>query len=417
MPAEPHAVIIGAGIVGTSCAYFLQRDGWRVTLVDAVPPGHGASLGNAGIISLGSILPVATPGILRRVPHYLLDRTSPFALRWAYLPRLLPWLYRFVRASRPERATAIAGAIAALVSRADAAHDLVIQGCGLGDLVHRPGWLKVARSQAALDDATALDRAFLDRHGVPFELLDAAEVHELEPALAPEIACGLYLRQNRAVRHPQRYVAGIAETVRERGGEILHTKAKRLIREGAAIRAVKTGKGRLRPDLVVLAGGAFSHLLLQPIGLRIPLESERGYHVMLPHPARTLHRPVYAVEHGFVLAPMLEGLRLTGGVELASPFAPPDFRRIRRLARKATCLVPDLQPQILSEWLGRRPSLPDSLPVLGRAPGIENLILAFGHQHIGLTLGPLTGRLVADIAAGRDPGLDLTPYRADRTFR
>lgn len=415
-PRGHRAVVVGAGIVGTSCAFFLQRDGWQVTLVDPLEPGAGTSSGNAGIISLGSVLPVATPGVLRAVPRYLLDPESPFALRWAYLPRLLPWLARFVLASRPARVAELSAAIAALTSAADRAHDVIIQECGLGELVHRPGWLKVARDPATLERATALDRTFLDRHGVRYERLDAAEVHELEPALAPEIGAGLFLPDNRAVRHSHDYTRGILRGFQELGGDVRQAGVRRLRREDGRVRAAETDEERLDADLFVLAAGAFSRSLLGQVGVRVPLDAERGYHVMLHQPEPGLGRPVYSIEDGFVLAPMRHGLRLTGGVELASPTAPPDYRRIRRLVPRAMALLPGLRPEIRSEWLGFRPSLPDSLPVIGPAPGLANLLLAFGHQHIGLTLGPLTGRLIADLAAGRATGLDLSPYRADRRF-
>jgi D-amino-acid dehydrogenase len=379
-----------------------------------LPPGAGTSSGNAGIISLGSVTPVATPGILREVPGLLLDRDGPLSLRWRYLPQLLPWLARFALASR--RAEALADDLATLLARADQAHDVVIQQCGLADLVRPGGWLKVARSEAALLEGTAFARRMMDRAGIGYEILDAPAVRRLEPALARDLVAGLLLPRNRAVRHPQRYVEGIARTVIERGGRWLQARVRRLAFAGERVAAVVTDKGEVPADLVVLAAGAFSKELAAQAGLRLPLEAERGYHVMLPHPEPTLSRPVYSVEHAFLLAPMEHGVRLTGGVELASPTAPPDYRRIRRLARRATDLVPGLDPRVLSEWQGNRPSLPDSLPVLGRAPGHANLLLAFGHQHVGLTLGPLTGRLVADLAAGRDPGLDLAPYRPDRRF-
>jgi D-amino-acid dehydrogenase len=412
-----RVAVIGAGIVGSCCALFLQRDGHDVTLIDPLPPGAGTSSGNAGIISLGSVVPVATPGILRRAPALLRDPDGPLAIRWRHLPRLLPWLARFALASRPGRAEALSEALAALVRRAGRAHDVVIQQCALADLVRHGGWLKVARSEAGLLEATAFDRRMLDRAGAPYELLGPAEVRALEPALSPDLAAGLLLPENRAVRHPQRYVEGIARTVVERGGRWLRARARRFAFEGGRVAAVVTDSaGEVPADAVVLAAGAFSRHLAARAGVRVPLDAERGYHLMLPHPEPTLSRPVYPVEDGFVLAPMEHGLRLTGGVELASPDAPPDYRRVRRLARRAAAVLPGLEPRVLSEWQGCRPSLPDSLPVLGEAPRWRNLFLAFGHQHVGLTLGPLTGMIVADLVAGRDPGIDLAPYGAGRRF-
>jgi D-amino-acid dehydrogenase len=387
-----RVAIIGAGIVGASCALFLQRDGHHVTLIDPLPPGAGTSSGNAGIISVGSILPIATPGILRRVPALLRDPTSPLAIRWRHLPTLLPWLARFALASRPARFAALTDALATLIREADRAHDLVIQQCGLADLVRSGGWLTLARSRERLLDATAAQRQAFDRYGIGYELLDAAEVRALEPALAPDLTAGLLIPGNRAVRSPRGYVEGIARTVTERGGRWLQARADRFTHEGDRLTAVVTDRGEIPADAVVLAAGAFSKRLAASAGVRVPLEAERGYHVVLPHPEPTLSRPIYSVEGGFVLAPMVDGVRLTGGVELASPTAPPDYRRVRRLVAKAREMLPGLEERTLSEWQGCRPSLPDSLPVLGRAPGRANLFLAFGHQHVGLTLGPVTGR-------------------------
>jgi D-amino-acid dehydrogenase len=411
-----RVVVIGAGIVGTSCAFFLQEDGHAVTLIDPLEPGTGTSSGNAGVISLGSCLPIGTPGLLRKVPAMLRDPLSPLSLRWRHLPTLAPWLWRLALASRPGRVEALSQAIVALTARADAAHDVLIQRCGLGELVRTGGWLKVARDAAAFEAGTAFERAMLDRRSLVYEILDGAAIHELEPALAPDIRHGLLLPRNRAVRDPRRYVEGIARTIVERGGRHMRAKAQDLACDGARVTAVRTDQGDVPADLVVLAAGAFSKRLAALAGTRLPLEAERGYHLMLPHPEPTLRRPVYTIEGGFLLAPMEHGLRLTGGVELATVDAAPDYRRIRALLPRARALLPGLGETILSEWLGFRPSLPDSLPVIGRAPKRANLYFAFGHQHIGLTLGPLTGRLIADLVAGRDPGIDPAPYAPDRRF-
>jgi D-amino-acid dehydrogenase len=408
--------VIGAGIVGCSCALFLQRDGHAVTLIDPRPPGTGASLGNAGIISLYSVMPIATPEVVRNLPGMLRDPLSPLAVRWRYLPRLAPWLWHAALAARRPRVEAASRALAALLDRAGQAHDILIQQCGLGDLVRSVGWLKVAYDRDRLMRATALDRAVYERFGRRYEMLGRDEVHDLEPALSPEVEAGMLLAQNRAIRHPQTYVAGVARTFLERGGRHLQVPARDLKGDGRRITAVVTDDGEIATDAVVIAAGAWSRRLARAAGTRVPLESERGYHLMLPHPAPTLNRPVYTVEGAFVLAPMEHGLRLTGGVELASNEAPADYRRIHRLLPGARRLVPGLGERTLSEWQGHRPSLPDSLPVIGRAPRRDNVWFAFGHQHIGLTLGPVTGRLIADLVAGRAADLDLAPFRPDRSY-
>jgi D-amino-acid dehydrogenase len=416
-PAPGQTIaVIGAGIVGTSTALFLQADGHAVTLIDPLEPGAGTSSGNAGVISLASCMPIATPEVLKRLPAMLMDPVGPLSVRWAYLPRLLPWLARLALATRNEKLETTTAALAALLAEADRAHDVLIQRCGAGDLVHRTGWLKVATSREKLLAATRRDREAYARHGIEHRVLEEGESLALEPALREDLRFGLLLPQNRAVRHPQRYVERLARSFLAEGGRHLRTPAAALRSINGQVSAVETAAGPVEAEHVVIAAGAFSKRLAGMAGARLPLDAERGYHVMLPHPERTLTRPVYLVDHAFLLAPMEHGLRLTGGVELASPTAPPDFRRIRRLVPIACAALPGLEPSILSEWQGCRPSLPDSLPVIGRAPGRRNVWLAFGHQHIGLTLGPLTGRLIADLIAGRDPGLDLAPFRGERRY-
>lgn len=414
-PAQRIAVI-GAGIVGTSTALQLQADGHDVTLIDPLEPGAGASSGNAGLISLTSCLPVATPAVIAELPTKLADPVGKLSIRWAYLPRLLPWLLRLLLATRPGKIETTTAALASLLARADQAHDILIQRCGAGDLVRRVGWLKVATRRDTLEAVTRREREAYDRHGIAYQLLAEGESLDLEPALRPDLRFGLHLAQSRAVRDPRAYVARLAATFMAEGGRHVRAPATALAGSDGVVTAVETTTGPLAVDQVVIAAGAFSKRLAGMAGARVPLDAERGYHVMLPHPARTLARPIYLIEHGFVLAPMEQGLRLTGGVELASPTAPPDYRRIRRLVPIACQVLPGLEGRILSEWQGSRPSLPDSLPVIGRAPGRRNVWLAFGHQHIGLTLGPLTGRLIADLIAGRDPGIDMAPFRPERRF-
>jgi D-amino-acid dehydrogenase len=408
--------VIGAGIVGTSTALFLRGDGHDVTLIDPLDPGEGTSSGNAGIISLGSTLPIGTPEVLRQVPSMLLDPMSPLAIRWAYLPALAPWLVRFVLSSRAAKVESSSRALGELLAHADRAHDLVIQRAGAGDLVRRVGWLKVARRRETVLATTELNRAAWDRLGFSYQVLREGEPLELEPALNPDLRFGLFLPMNRAVAHPREYVARIAEAFLREGGQYRKARVTGLPQDERRVVAVQVDGGTIDVDVVVIAAGAFSKALSALVGARVPLEAERGYHAMLPHPARTLTRPVYFMDHGFLLAPMRHGMRLTGGVELASPSAPPDWRRLRRLVKLAQDLLPGLTGKPDSEWLGLRPSTPDGLPVIGRAPGCSNAWLAFAHQHIGLTLGPVTGRIIADLVGGRDPGLDLAPFAPDRRF-
>lgn len=414
---EPKKIaVIGAGIVGVSCALFLQRDGHDVVLVDPREPGTGASFGNAGIISAGSVLPIVTPGVVRQVPRMLMDPLSPLTIRWAYLPRLLPWLLRALMASRQTRVDEISKSLVALTKQAQQAHDILIQQCGAGELVRSGGWLKVAKSKETLQAKTANEQRYLTRHDVSHQILDGDACRELEPALAQDIGAGLWLDGNREVVNSLSYTQRLLTTFFERGGKHEKANVKRLRIDQQKVSGLETDNGAIEADFIVLAAGAFSRQLASDAGDHVPLDAERGYHVMLKHPEITLSRPIYCVERAFVLAPMLGGIRLTGGVELASPQAPPDYRRIRRLAALAKEYMPNISNEIQSEWQGCRPSFPDSLPVLGPATRVRGLYYAFGHQHIGLTLGPLTGRIIADLIADRDIDIDLSPYQADRSF-
>ena len=406
--------VIGAGIVGVSCGLFLLDDGHDVTLIDPNEPGTGTSFGNAGIISASSVLPIATPSIIKRLPAMLMDSQSPLMLRWSYVPQMLPWLVRFFLASRTSRVEQHAASIRALVDKAGTAHDILIQRCGAGDLIKNEGWLKLAKSEAAFERTTKLEREYLAKYNVPFEVMRGDAIREFQPAIAADVTHALYLTANRRVTNSLDYTQRLVADFFGRGGMQLRAKAIGLeLWDGTKI---LTSQGRHEYDRIVIAAGAFSKQLAAEAGHRVPLDTERGYHVMLPHMDEPLTCSIQALEHGFVVSPMRDGTRMTTSVELAGIHAKPDWRRVRSHAALVPDYLPDLKPEIVSEWLGYRPSLPDSQPVIGPSKQHPNVLFAFGHQHIGLTLGPLTGQIIADLIAGRDPGVDLSPYDPDRIF-
>lgn len=410
---RPRSVIVvGAGIVGLCCARFLQRDGHQVTVVDPREPGTGASFGNAGIIATCQVPPIAMPGLLSRIPLMLLDPDGPVVLRWRYLPRIMPWLLRLAAAARPRRVEEIAAALAALLAHAVPAYEALLGAPQMADLVRRPGWLKVYASSRAFAE-TAAERALLSRHGARFEILDADEIRQLEPALAPLFGHGLFFPDCGLVLDPKQLVDALADAFVTEGGRFLRETVT-----GFALatgdKAVLTEHSQQRTEAIVLAAGAWSRPLAARLGARVPLDTERGYHLMFDTPAPSLGRPTQWGEYYFNLVPMAHGLRLTSGVEFAGLALPAAYRRIDRLARLAHIMLPSLASEPRSRWLGFRPSLPDSLPVLGRSARHADVYFAFGHQHLGLTLGAVSGGIVADLVAGRDPGLDLSPYRAER---
>lgn len=414
-PAEPRpleVVVIGAGIVGISCALYLQRDGHRVCVVDPLSRSEGTSSGNAGILAYGHVTPTGMPGILRRVPGMLVDPHGPLVLRWRYLPRISLWLWHFLRASRRKQVESIAVALAALLVRAEAAYGVLIEEAGAADLVRQNGWLKVYASERGFA-RTLAERELMSRRSIKFEVLNADEIRQLEPALAPIFVRGLYQPNCALVLNPKRLLDRFRACFLARGGCILREAVKGFGSSGDK-RAVFTDSSVLRPNIVIVAAGAWSRNLAYQLGSKVPLDTERGYHLMLPHPQRPLFRPTHWGEHFFGLAPLEHGLRLTSGVEFAGLKAPPDYRRVLGMLALAQRMLPGLANEPESLWLGFRPSLPDSLPVLGPSPHHAGVYFAFGHQHLGLTLGPVTGRIIADLVAGRECGLDLSPYRADR---
>lgn len=409
------AVVIGGGIVGISCALFLQRDGWHVTVVDPVEPGSPdqTSFGNAGSISSSSVLPTALPGVYRKLPGMLADPTGPLAIRWRYLFRLAPFLLSFLRYSTPGEVTKSAAAIAALIHRVMDAYDILLAETGTRDLVVKNGSLKVYKSEEAFE-ASAFERELLTRNDCRFEILGEDELRQLEPALAPIFRRAIFMPDSGTAVNPGMMVARFAEHFVRQGGRIVRGVARDVRFAGDRPRTVVTSAGDFDADTIVLAAGAWSRDMARRLGASVRLEAERGYHIMLPKPPVMPQRFITFMDRKFAVLPHEDGLRVTSGVEYASVDAPPDYRRIRSMLPFAAESIRDLHASEQSVWLGRRPTLPNSVPVITRSPRHGNVLLAFGHSHLGLTMGPATGQIIADLAAGRDPGLDLMPYRSDR---
>jgi D-amino-acid dehydrogenase len=408
-----RVAVVGAGIVGVSCALHLQRDSHAVTLIDPRAPGTATSFGNAGGIVTGAVVPNSTPALWRDIPRMLFDRDSAVRVRWRYLPRITPWLVRFLLAGRDARVGQIADALQPLVTRAYDAHRELIALSGAEDLVRPVGWLKVFETESGFA-ATGYERGIMAARGIRCDVLGADEIGQLEPSLARRYVKGLFQPDSAAVVSPHRLVQAHAAQFQRLGGVVAQERVRGVQPIDGGVR-LDCELGFRTFDAVVVAAGAWSKELARQVGDRVPLDTERGYHLNIePGAAGELRRPVVFPEGGFVLAPMLDGIRLTSGVELAGLQAPPDFSRIRRLLPAAREALPGLSDVVTREWLGYRPSTPDSLPVIGRSPRCRAVFYAFGHQHLGLTLGPLTGRLIAAAVAGRPPEFDLTPYRSDR---
>ena len=406
--------VVGAGVVGMSAALYLQRDGHKVSVIDARSPGTLTSYGNAGGIVTGAVTPTSTPDLWKEIPTMLLDPASPIRLRWRYLPRLAPWLVRFLLAGRSTQVDRSAAALAPILAQANDAHRELAALAGVHDVLRPVGWLKVYETEAGFA-GSALERRLMSRHSIKFEVLGSDELRQLEPHLAPRFVKGLFQPDSGFASYPWRLVDGYGRFFAQAGGELLHENVRSLEpRDGRGVR-VRSERGIRDFDAVVVAAGAWSGRLAARLGDRVSLDTERGYHLNLdPGEAGELRRPVVFPERVFAMAPMQDGIRINSGIELAGLEAPPDFSRIYKILPHARAALPGLSDRVNREWMGYRPSTPDSVPVIGASPRCPSVVYAFGHGHLGLTLGPATGRLAASIVAGRPAGIDLAPYRPDR---
>lgn len=404
--------VIGAGIVGVACARRLQQEGHDVRLLDPLPPGHGCSWGNAGMFATDSVIPLATPATLASVPPMLLRSDAAVALRWQYLPRLLPWLARFVANARPARVEANTRALTALCRAADAGTAALIADSAAAALIHPSGWLTVYETPKGLASGRR-EAAERNRRGVACEVLSRAEVQAYLPEAADHIVGGLRSPDCSMCEDPGGMVARLADDFEQAGGTIVRQRAHRLVTHAEGI-GIEADHDEWVCEHVVLATGVETTVLARQIGDRFPLDTERGYHVMIPEAGIRPALPVMAGEHKFVTTPMAHGLRLAGLTELGGTRLPAHPARCRTILKHARRIFPELQAGDWTEWLGFRPTLPDSLPVIGRSPRNPRVTYAFGHQHLGLTLAGLTAQLVVDDLAGREAPIDMAPVSPAR---
>jgi glycine/D-amino acid oxidase-like deaminating enzyme len=413
-PPPRHVAVIGAGIVGLCTAWHLQQRGAAVTVIDPNPPGSGCSFGNAGALSPGSVAPLAMPGVLRSVPSMLLDSNGPLHIPVRYALRALPWLAAFVRAARPGRVAEIAKSLAALLSPALDCHAQIAQELGVSDLIRRTGQLYLYRTT----DKFAADRsiwALRQRYGVRVDVLDRAGITALEPAISPNYQLGVFLPEQGMCANPQRLSTTIAQGLIRRGARFLTSSATGFRTEGHRVTSVNVADGTVVADAVVVAAGAWSARLLHGLGYRIPLETQRGYHMELEADGPTLGRPVVPADRKVFITPMESGLRVAGTVEFGGLDAPPNERRARQLLGDLAAVFPQFRGAVRPGfWMGHRPCLPDSLPVLGPSRRWQGLWCAFGHGHLGLTGSAVTGELVARAMMREDAAFDFEPVGADR---
>jgi D-amino-acid dehydrogenase len=398
--ATARVAVIGAGVVGTSIALALRKRGAEVRLLDRDEPGSGCSYGNSGAISPGSVAPVAMPGIVRSLPGMLADAESPLFVRLAYFPQALPWLLRFLASATPEKVEATAKKLAALHAGAVDAHEAMTRELGVPELFLRGGHLHLYPDDAALAKDAGGWR-LRAAHGFQVERLDRGGIEALEPNLAARYRIGMFLADHATILNPLRYVQAMARAFTAAGGRLLRSEVKGLRRSGSEwlLQASGEAQGTAFDDVVV-AGGAWSRALLDPLGVRLALETQRGYHAQFAGASGLISRTVVLADRKIFMAPMEEGLRVGGTVEIGGLRAPPDERRAAVLARIARANVNGLGDAPVQTWMGHRPCMPDSVPVIGAAPGQPHLWLAVGHGHLGLTDSLVTARRIADGVLG-----------------
>jgi D-amino-acid dehydrogenase len=408
-----NITVIGAGIVGIATASYLRRDGHAVTVVDQRPPGEYCSYGNAGILSPGSCVPIAMPGVLSQVPGYLLDPLGPLALRWSYLPQALPWLLRFVAAADRRRVERIADGLRALLVQTFDAYAPLLKNAGVEDLIHRSGYVALYSSRATYA-ADALGWKLRRDRGVVIEELDATEVKRRLPELQGRYELGLFLHDHGWCANPERLTKALATQFERDGGRVLKRRVLGLDVGPDGPRALQTDAGDLPVEQLVICAGVHSNEFSARLGDRLPLEAERGYHVTYSDPRFQLSMPVMLPEHKCFVTPMEMGLRIAGQSEFAGVNAEPNYARADVLGKLMQKMFPGISDVDATQWMGCRPSMPDSTPVIGRATRFANTWYAFGHGHVGLVGGAPTGRLVADMIAGRPLRIDPAPYDPGR---
>lgn len=411
--ARKRIAVVGGGVVGLAIALRLQNDGCSVTLFDPEQPGSQTSSGNAALIMTAQISPLSQPGLWKKVPKMLLDPQGPLVVRWQYLPGLMPWFLRFLANSRWSRYERIAEALTPMVTRSLESWRTLVGSPADTHLFRQDGLLYVFRHGANFE-AGKKEAAFRRRYGIPSEIIPAEELRQMEPALAPGLSGGLLYPESGHTIEPLQLSALLLRSFLQAGGEFRREAVKQLQPQDDGSVRLMTQGGNAVADETIVSSGIWSLPLVRPFGVAPKLAAERGYHLTLTEPGVTLRRPIGAGDDKFIITPLATGVRLAGTAEFASIDAPPDWNRSDILLPLARRLVPALQNGTAQRWMGRRPSTPDSLPVIGRLRAAPNIICAFGHGHLGLTLGAVTAELISDIVAGA-PALKtleaFSPYR------
>ncbi|HEV7306330.1 FAD-binding oxidoreductase [Ensifer sp.] len=406
-------VVVGAGIIGTTIAYELQKRGRRVILLDKGEVGRGASYGNMASIAVTEFMPASRPSIWKQIPGWMLDPEGPVRVRPGYMPRLLPWFARFVAASRPAKLRQLEAEGAVLCKRVYDDLLPLLRETGLEGELAEEGCLSLYSNETEFR-ADREHIEILERFDFPHRRLTGAEARELEPELSDSIGIAVLLPQNRSLRDPFRLVTSLEQKFTALGGEF-----RRGVVAGfdcsdrvTAVRLV--GGDPISADEVVICAGAHSGLLSKMLGEPMPLETERGYHTQIMAPGVSMRHSIIWPARAFMVTPTAGGIRVGGTVEMAGLDAAPDYRRSKITVRRAQTALPNLRCENFTEWMGHRPAFPDTVPVMSASAKTPGVFYATGHGHLGVTYAATTARLMGDVITGRTPPIDMRPYRVDR---
>ena len=405
--------VIGAGIVGVSTAIWLQRDGHKVILIDRDGPAAGASQGNGGVLASCSVVPVTVPGLLRKAPGMLLSPDQPLFLKWSYVPRLLPWLFKYMRTANAQTVERRAAAMTPIIGDSLADHQALAAGTGAERYIVPTDYLYLYKDRAHFE-GDAFGWKVRAENGFEWELLEDDAWRAYDPSFGPDISFGVKLSDHGRISDPGEYVKALARHAEGQGARIIKAQVDDVVREGGRVTGLRARGETIACDVAILSTGAWSGPLASKFGMTVPLESERGYHLELWEPSVMPRAPVMVASGKFVATPMDGRLRLAGIVEFGGLDAPPSRAPFALLEKNIRKAMPGLTWKKTVEWMGHRPSMADSLPVIGGVPGLDGAIAAFGHDHVGLTGGPKTGRIVAQLVSDKHPNLDLTPYSPAR---
>ncbi|WP_120631535.1 FAD-binding oxidoreductase [Ruegeria sp. EL01] len=405
--------IVGAGIIGAALGHELQNRGHKVALIDQDAPGSGASFGNMASIAVTEFMPVSRPSVWLQTPRWLLDPEGPIRVAPGYVPQLVPWFLRFFKAGMPSKLRLLEAEGAALCKRALPDMQALMAGIGLSDDVSETGCLSLYANEDEFEaDRERLD--MLDRHGFDYEVIGGNRLRELEPEIAPVINKAVLLPDNRTVRNPVDIVTRLTEIIAARDGQIVRGEVTGFEVIGDKKTVYLNDGSHIIAKQLLICAGAFSACLVKMLGEHIPLETERGYHTQIMEPGIKINHSIIWPAKAFMVSPTASGIRVGGTVEMAGLDAAPDYRRARVTVKRALEALPDLKLEETSEWMGHRPALPDTIPVMSASGKMPGVYYSTGHGHLGLTYAATNAQLMADLICGEKPPIDMTPYSIGR---